>query len=256
METYMKKLFLTSWIGGYDRADETKTPIKLNNTNHFVDRLRLACPKINSITYIASNPADFEKCDDHSSRLMANLRLEGFEPNNIFIVDDRTDFDIKSAIDNSDIVFLAGGHVPTQNKFFKRIGLKEILQDYNGVVIGQSAGSMNCAEVVYVQPEEPEDFADPNFEIQISGLGLTKYNIMPHINFAKDYEYDGVTVYDMCIKDSENIYHYGIVDGGFLEIDDKSAMSYGETYLFKDGVCRRLCGNGQSIEVNIFYDHN
>ena len=71
------------------------------------------------------------------------------------------------SIDNSEIVFLAGGHVPTQNKFFKRIGLKEMLQDYNGVVIGQSAGSMNCAELVYVQPEEPEDFADPNFKIQI-----------------------------------------------------------------------------------------
>ena len=152
----MKKLFLTSWIGGYDRADANKTAIKLNNDNGFVDRLRLACPKINTVTYIASDPADFEKCDDHSNRLMANLKLEGFEPTKIFVVDNRTDFDIKFAIDNSEIVFLAGGHVPTQNKFFKRIGLKEMLQDYNGVVIGQSAGSMNCAELVYVQPEEPE----------------------------------------------------------------------------------------------------
>ena len=79
---------------------------------------------------------------------------------------------------------------------------------------------------------------------------------MPHINFAKDYEYDGVTVYDMCIKDSKKIYHYGIVDGGFLEIDNKSAVSYGETYLFKDGVCKKLCDNGTAIEVNVFYDHN
>ena len=91
----MKKLFLTSWIGGYDRADETKTPTKLNNINHFVDRLRLVCPKINTVTYIASDPSDFEKCDEHSSRLMDNLKLDGFEPSTIWVVDNRTDFDIK-----------------------------------------------------------------------------------------------------------------------------------------------------------------
>ena len=253
----MKKLFLTSWIGGYDRSDELKTPIKLNNTNHFVDRLRLACPEIRVVTYVASTPSDYEKCDEHSQRLMANLKLEGFEPEILYMVDDRTDFDIAEAIMSSDIVFLAGGHVPTQNEFFRKIGLKEILLKYNGVVIGQSAGSMNCAELVYVQPEEPEDFATPDFKIQIAGLGLTKYNIMPHINFAHDYDYDGVTVYDMCMEDCKKIYHYGIVDGGFVEVesDGRTAVSYGETYLFRDGTCRKLCNNGESIDVNIWYEH-
>ena len=253
----MKKLFLTSWIGGYDRSDENKTPIKLNNTNHFVDRLRLACPNIRVVTYVASDPNDYAKCDEHSERFMANLRLEGFSPEILYMIDNRTEFDIKDAIMSSDIVFLAGGHVPTQNTFFRKIGLKEILQDYNGVVIGQSAGSMNCAELVYVQPEEPEDFADKDFKIQIAGLGLTKYNIMPHINFAKDYDYDGVTVYDMCMEDCKKIYHYGIVDGGFIEVesDGNTAVSYGETCLFREGTCRKLCGNGESVDVNIGYKH-
>ena len=253
----MKKLFLTSWIGGYDRSDEAKRPIKLNNTNGFVDRLRLACPNISVVTYIASNPSDFEKCDEHSQRLMENLKLDGFEPVKINVVDDRTSFDIEEAVLSSDIVFLAGGHVPTQNKFFKSINLKEILLKYDGVIIGQSAGSMNCAELVYVQPEEPEDFADENFKIQISGLGLTKYNIMPHINFAKDYDYNGITVYDMCMEDCKKIYHYGIVDGGFVEVegDGRSAVSYGETYLFREGTCHKLCDNGESVEVNIWYRH-
>ena len=253
----MKKLFLTSWIGGYDRSDEDKTPIKLNNTNRFVDRLRLACPNIRVITYIASDPNDFEKCDEHSKRLMANLKLDGFEPEAIYVIDNRNRYNVADAIMSSDIVFLSGGHVPTQNAFFKKIALKEILQNYNGVVIGQSAGSMNCAELVYVQPEEPEDFADKDFKIQIAGLGLTKYNIMPHINFAKDYDYNGVTVYDMCMEDCKKIYHYGIVDGGFIEVESggRSAVSYGETYLFREGACHKLCDNGESIEVNIWYKH-
>ena len=253
----MKKLFLTSWIGGYDRSDEQKRPTKLNNTNGFVDRLRCACSEIRTITYVASTPSDYAKCDEHSQRLMANLQLEGFNPTKLYMVDNRTDFDIREAVLSSDVVFLAGGHVPTQNEFFKKISLKEILLEYNGVVIGQSAGSMNCAELVYVQPEEPEDFADENFKIQIGGLGLTKYNIMPHINFAHDYEYDGVTVYDMCIEDCKRIYHYGIVDGGFIEVESngRDAVSYGETYLFRDGTCRKLCNNGESVVVNIWYNH-
>ena len=144
----MKKLFLTSWIGGYDRSDEDKTPIKLNNTNRFVDRLRLACPNIRVITYIASDPNDFEKCDEHSKRLMANLKLDGFEPEALYVIDNRNRYNVADAVMSSDIVFLSGGHVPTQNAFFRKIGLKEILFNYNGVVIGQSAGSMNCAELV------------------------------------------------------------------------------------------------------------
>lgn len=252
----MKKLFLTSWIGGYDRQDELKTPTKLNNINGFVDRLKLACDDINILTYIASDPQDYEKCDEHANRLIKNLELEGFNPIKVYIIDDRTNFDIQEAINNSDIVFLAGGHVPTQNNFFKKIGLKQILQEYNGVIIGQSAGSMNCAELVYAQPEEPEDFEDKNFQILIAGLGLTKFNIMPHINNAHCFEYNGVTMYDMCLEDSRKIYHYGIVDGGFIEIDDSSAVAYGETYLFKNGNCYKLCDNGESVVVNIFYQHD
>lgn len=251
----MKALFLTSWIGGCDRNDELKRPTKLNNINGFVSRLHHHCSKIEVITYVASNPSDFEKCDEHSLRLMANLKLEGFEPKKMYVVDNRFNFDLQDVINNSDMVFLAGGHVPTQNKFFKKIGLKEVLQNYNGVVVGQSAGSMNCAELVYVPPEEPEDFADPNFQRTISGLGLTKYNIMPHINYAFEEVYNGITQYDMCIDDSKQIYHYGIVDGGFVECTDGLAVAYGETYLFRDGLCKKLCENKQCVELNEFYEH-
>ncbi len=51
-----------------------------------------------------------------------------------------------------DIVWLGGGHVPTENAFFRKIHLKESLECFEGIVIGISAGSMNCAESVYAQP--------------------------------------------------------------------------------------------------------
>lgn len=38
-------------------------------------------------------------------------------------------------------------------KYFEEIGLREILKDYNGVIIGQSAGSLNLATIVVCAPE-------------------------------------------------------------------------------------------------------
>ncbi len=52
-----------------------------------------------------------------------------------------------------DVILLGGGHVPTQNAFMERIGLKERLRKYEGLIIGWSAGSMNCAEIVYAAPK-------------------------------------------------------------------------------------------------------
>ena len=48
----------------------------------------------------------------------------------------------KEKLLNYDVILLAGGHVPTQNCYFKEIDLKEKIKDFQGIVIGISAGSM------------------------------------------------------------------------------------------------------------------
>ena len=55
---------------------------------------------------------------------------------------------------NYDVILLGGGHVPTQNKFFKEIRLREKIKDFDGIIIAISAGSMNSADIVYCQPEK------------------------------------------------------------------------------------------------------
>lgn len=94
-----------------------------------------------------------------------------------------------------DVILLGGGHVPTQNAFMERIGLKERLRKYEGLIIGWSAGSMNCAEIVYAAPKSEGEAIDPNYQRRISGLGLTKVNILLHfpagIIIATGTEKDG-----------------------------------------------------------------
>ena len=90
----------------------------------------------------------------------------------------------KEKLLNYDVILLAGGHVPTQNRYFKEIDLKKI-KDFQGIVIGIIAGSMNCAHTVYVQPGESGESLDPNFKRRILGLNLTKQNILPHYQMVK-----------------------------------------------------------------------
>lgn len=250
----MKRIFLTSSLGGYTRTikgnEVVEEIVKCDNSNHFIDRLKLVAPKINTFVFVASNPDGAEKTDLYSSNIVKALNLDAFNIENVIVIDHRFTGDIEKAILSADVVFLAGGNVPTQNKYFKEINLKDILQNYNGVLIGQSAGSMNCNKVVYAQPEEDEEFDDVNFQRKIEGLGLVNFTIMPHMNSANDIDEQGhPSVMQMCLEDSYEIPHYGICDYGFIEVENNVATAYGKTYLIKGGECIELCGDKESIQV-------
>ena len=123
-------------------------------------------------------------------------------------------------VNESGLVMLCGGHVPTQNRFFNEIGLKEILQEYGGVVIGCSAGSMNCADFVYSHPELPGEASDPSYNRFLRGLALTDINMVPHYEDTKDARVDGIRlIEDICLADSWGRHLLSICDGVFVDVD-------------------------------------
>ncbi len=250
----MKAIFLTSSLGGYKKVKKgnevVKEIVKCDNSNSFIDRLKLVSPKINTFVFIASNPNGFDKTDEYANTIVKALNLDDFQIENLIIIDHRFIGDVEKTILSADVVFLAGGNVPTQNNYFKEIKLKSILDKYQGVLIGQSAGSMNCSKIVYTQPEEDEEFEDENYQRQISGLGLVDFAIMPHMNNANDIdEQNHPSVMQMSLEDSFSIPHYGIFDYGFIEIKDNKTISYGKTLLIKNGQCIELCGDKQKTEI-------
>lgn len=247
----MKAIFLTSAIGGYSKTESGKIASNLNNSNYFVDRLKKYCKKIKNIVFVASNPDGYERTDEWFNIFTKAFNIDGFDIENVAILDHRFNGNVEEVVLNSDVVFLTGGHTPTQNKYLFEIGLDKILQNYNGVVIGQSAGSMNLAKVVYAPPETIEDLNE-SYKRTFKGLNLTVIKIMPHmaLAFSDNVDGNGKNTYDFCIEDSCNFEIYGIYDGGFIEISNNKQISYGKTLLFKNGICKELCGDGEKIEIS------
>lgn len=246
----MKTIFLTSSVGGYKKTEKGKVAINIDNSNHFVDELKKIKPKWKNFVVVCSDPDGYQKTDEYASIYFKAFNLDGFGIENMTVLDHRFKGDVEKAIMEADVVFLSGGYTPKQNAYLKEIHLDKILKDYDGIVIGQSAGSMNLAETVYCPPDILEDLSD-DYKRSFSGVGLTNIRIMPHMNIAKcdNIGNSGKNTYDFLIEDSFKFPVYGIFDYGFIEIKDGKAISFGKTLLFKDGKEIELCKENEKVEV-------
>ena len=148
----------------------------------------------------------------------------------------------------ADWVVLCGGHVPTQNKFIHEIGLKELLQGYRGVVMGCSAGSMNCAGEVYSHPELPGEARDPQYQRWLKGLGLTDIQLVPHFEQVRYAEVDGLRLFeDIAFPDSWGHRFYTFRDGGYvIRKEGHPAELRGEAFEITRGAMRRISEENQS----------
>ncbi len=154
---------------------------------------------------------------------------------------------IKNIIANADLIILGGGHVPTQNKWFKEIKLKELLKSYDGVLIGMSAGSMNCASTVYSPQEDESDFLDENYQKWIDGLGITSINVLPHYKEYIIEEINRLKIKeDIILPDSYKHPIYSLNDGSFIELDENELIIYGDCYKIHNGEIKKICEKGNS----------
>ena len=228
-------LFLTSspCVPNADRAI-------LNPANGFVDRLKGALPPSPKCLFVCSDPDSPDLTDDFGQNLADAFAEAGMEFKEFITLDRRNDEDAQALIWESDLVILAGGHVPTQNAYFREIGLAELMENYQGVLMGISAGTMNCAWEVYMQPEEAGESA-PEFERFAPGLGLTDVNVLPHYQQVKDYTLDGLRLFeDITYADSMGRCFLALVDGSYIYNDGEGELLFGEAYTVEDGVLEQI----------------
>ena len=244
-------LYMTSTPGGINRA--TGRPELLSNKNHFVDRLKGDWKPHSKCVLVASEPDDTKFNSAMAKTYLECFNRSGLSMDSIDVLDRREPKTVE-ILDRFDVVILAGGHVPTENAWFHQIRLREHLQHFRGIVIGISAGTMNCAEVVYAQPEEEGEAVNPHYQRFLEGLGLTKTKVIPHYNQTIDAVLDGKRLFqDITFPDSVGESFYCLTDGAYIRKDTKTKKEvlYGEAYLISDGEIGMISKTGGEFEIPV-----
>lgn len=237
-------LFLTSSPCLYQVS-----PATLNPANEFLDRLRAVLPEEPQVLFVCSDPDSFALTDNFAGDFTQAFADAGIEFADYATLDHRNVEEAEALISMSDFIILSGGHVPTQNAFFQEIGLRELVQDFPGVIMGISAGSMNSADIVYAQPELEGEAIDPEYEKFLPGLGLADINILPHYQQVKDYELDGMRLFeDITFGDSFDQEFFVFPDGTYFYADDEECAILGECYRIADGEMEQLTEDGERID--------
>lgn len=241
------KAMLTSSLGGAFKVNGIRVPDVLIQQNGLLDKLKSIWPQDARVLIVCANPDNHEKNDGVYACLKEALPMSGLSVSYLAQCDDRNP-DIIENLPDMDVIILAGGHVPTQNKFMKQLRLKERLLEFKGILIAWSAGSMNCAEVVYAGPELEGEALDPLYERWIPGLGITNINIYPHFQKLRDEYLDGMRlIEDITFEDSVGHEILALNDGSYLMIENGQTTLYGEAYRIKDRQLTQICKDGEFI---------
>ena len=228
-------LFLTSSPYLYQHD-----PATLNPANEFVARLKAVLPHRPKTLFICSDPNDHEMTLNHIHITKDAFGRAGIPLGKCTALDARNARWAYRLVAQSEFIIIMGGHVPTQNAFFHRMRLRRLIQKFDGVIMGISAGSMNSAGNVYSQPEESGE-SSPSFQRFLTGLGLAEINILPHYQQVKDYLLDGKRLYeDITFADSMGHEFYVFPDGTYYYQDEEEQAILGECWRIADGVMEKI----------------
>lgn len=218
--------------------------------NEFAVQLRSFWPQKGAKLLIAASyPDSHIKTDEVADEFARDFAAAGFPVKQHLVLDTRNEDKAVQLLEEYDVVILMGGYVPLQNEFFQKIQLREKIRKFEGIIIGISAGSMNSADVVYVQPEYDEDVRD-DFAKFREGLNLTKVQILPHYQKIKDDVLKGKRLFeDITCADSMENEFYALVDGSFVRVQNGENRLFGEAYRIKDGQIELVCEKGKNIRL-------
>ncbi|MBP5637682.1 MAG: Type 1 glutamine amidotransferase-like domain-containing protein, partial [Bacteroidales bacterium] len=198
------------------------------------------------ILMISAAPDDRAFTDSVLEGMSLCVRNSGITPARITMLDRRNCGKAAELVRKADWVVLCGGHVPTQNRFIHEIGLAGLLQNFDGLVMGCSAGSMNCADLVYSHPEMPGEAVDPEYRRWLPGLGLTRIQIVPHYHQVRNFIIDGRRLFeDVIFPDSLNHSFYTFPDGGYILIKDGRSTLHGTAWEIANGQMRQICSENK-----------
>ena len=95
----MKTIFLTSFVGGYRKTPNGKEVIKIDNSNHFIDRLKATKDKWKTFVMVCSNPDVYGKTDEYTKIFTEAFNLDGFGIENLLKQKSFNEITLKNFLD-------------------------------------------------------------------------------------------------------------------------------------------------------------
>ena len=219
---------------------------RFTSDNGFLATVKAELPPRPRVLMVSAAPDDRAFTDSVLEGMTLCVRNSGIEPSRITMLDRRNCKRAASLVKRADWIVMCGGHVPTQNKFIHEIGLKELLDGFDGLIMGCSAGSMNCADIVYSHPELHGEASNRKYSHWLRGLGLTRLQIVPHYDQVRNYLVDGRRLFeDIIFPDSYHHSFYTFPDGGYIVVKDGRETLYGTAWEISNGRMRQICNENQ-----------
>ncbi|MBQ8160888.1 MAG: Type 1 glutamine amidotransferase-like domain-containing protein [Clostridia bacterium] len=246
----MPTLFITS--SPCAPAPDAKLPFVFWEGNGFAELFIRSLPPHPRVFMVAAYPDAHEHNDRMTADFQAALTHHGRTPEWMIMVDDRNAGQMVPRLPSVDLLILSGGHVPTQNRFFHECGLVSAAASLreDAVVMGISAGSMNMADTVYIQPEEKGEAVDPSFRRWGRGLGLTPFQILPHLQNVRNDILDGLRLFeDITFHDSIGHTFYALPDRSFLYAHAGITTLCGEGWTISDGIMTKVTSGGEHLTL-------
>ncbi len=213
----------------------------ITGDNGLLAEVKSALPQRPRVLLVSAAPDDRGFTDYVLESMTECIRRSGIEPAGVMMLDRRNADRAPALVRAADWIVMCGGHVPTQNRFIHEIRLKGLLKGFDGLVMGCSAGSMNCAERVYSHPELPGEAVDPSYPRWLEGLGLTTRQIIPHYDQVRHAEVDGLRLFeDIIFPESWRHAFYTFPDGGYIISKDGREEIRGLAWEISNGQMRQI----------------
>ncbi|MDR0460560.1 MAG: Type 1 glutamine amidotransferase-like domain-containing protein [Nitrososphaerota archaeon] len=127
---------------------------------------------------------------------------------------------LEEKLGQSDLVYLTGGSPSILIERFKRVGIDVLLKDYNGIIVGRSAGALALCKKCLVTIRSTKQLKI------IEGLGLVDLTLKAHYSYKKDEQLKVLSL-------AERI--FAVPKGSALVYDKNRLTCINQVYLFENG---------------------
>lgn len=205
-------------------------------------QLKAVMNKPMTLIFVPSSKVEYPTRKEFEQDFVYQLKEMAIELKKVISLNpDSSKKEFKQAFEQAGFIYLHGGNPLQFMDFLKDRKVRKFLKNYQGIVMGLSAGAMLMSEHIVLTPTNDE-YQD--FVVQ-KAFGYQKVNIFPHMNFGKVVYStfmtgDGKVVLEDLLKLSQEVEIQLLGDGNFIVNDEKVGNDF---YLLKKGKVYRYHEN-------------